>query len=553
VVLLVGYVGILALFAPSTPLWQFLFVFHALAWRLWYSIGLGVILRQQSSIKAWTRHFVKYGESPEEAWRQWKGMYHLSMSMCWTSFIAAAWKLYTTPSDWGYGMVAIRHVIGAALVALQIWTSFSIYESLTEFGWFFGDFFFDHAPKLTYGGIYRYLNNPERVLGLAGVWGVVFITNSKSIFFLALLSHMLTLGFIQYVEKPHMQKLYGQSLRKEAGLTKTLRKSLPPPLKSWQGSVDKVLGETGHFVEEFLDAARPKLAAGVSSFVRDTTALFQQYPARLTVTLVAPDLAGYNPKDYNVEIEGEPSQSLSASAESLDGNTSKPLQFQYGAPIRVKWTAPANHSPKDWIGLYQVADNSSRDVTRLASAGRWIPTSRNEYDSSIADSGIVESDVPTGQTSNEGTPLVKGEMVFSGDKLFWQHGTYEFRYHHDGKHNVMAISRPFSIRLSRFDEDDTEGPLKSEVELALLPVVRNCFDRDPEIAPDSVEDGFGGVVERDSKYAKRVVYAIKQMFGVEFAEGVVVSDGCVRNLGWRICNAKKVLVSITLPLGEGLG
>jgi hypothetical protein len=32
-------------------------------------------------------------------------------------------------------------------------------------------------------------------------------------------------------------------------------------------------------------------------------------------------------------------------------------------------------------------------------------------------------------------------------------------------------------------------------------------------------------------------------FGVEFAPEVVRSDGNVRNLAWRICNAKRVLVS----------
>lgn len=32
-------------------------------------------------------------------------------------------------------------------------------------------------------------------------------------------------------------------------------------------------------------------------------------------------------------------------------------------------------------------------------------------------------------------------------------------------------------------------------------------------------------------------------FGIEFAPEVVQADGTVRNLAWRICNAKKVLVS----------
>lgn len=565
VLLLQGCAILLTAFTPSTPIFQAVFVFNALAWRVWYTIGLGIILDHQSNQKMWTRHFVKFGDSTHEAWRQWKGVYYLSMTMCYVSFIAASWKMYSFPSDWAYGLVLLKHVLGAGLVALQVWTAVSVYESLGEFGWFFGDFFFDHAPKLTYSGIYRYLNNPERIIGLAGIWGAVLITGSRAIFFLALSSHMLTLGFIQFVEKPHMQKLYGRNLRKEAGLTKSLKplgRSLPPPLKSLHGSVGQVLGDTSNFVEEFLEAARPKLAAGVSSFVKDTTALFSQYPARLTLTRLAPDLAGYDPKDYSISIEGTPS-TIPAARDKATGKEGpaarlptqrrsdfKPLLFEYGAPIKVKWTAPANHSRKDWVGLYMVSDNASRDATRIPSAGRWTATTPNEYDSTTADFGILISEQPVpGIERDDGITqnYVHGEMVFSGDKLWWTHGVFEFRYHHDGKHNVMAISLPFEVRIGRFDEDDIEvdsnGLIRTAVEEALLPVVRNCFDRDPDIAPTSVDESFGALVERDSKYAKRVVFAVHQMFGIEFAPGVVLADGNVRNLAWRICNAKQVLVS----------
>lgn len=34
-------------------------------------------------------------------------------------------------------------------------------------------------------------------------------------------------------------------------------------------------------------------------------------------------------------------------------------------------------------------------------------------------------------------------------------------------------------------------------------------------------------------------------FGVDFAPGVVQADGNVKKLAWRICNAKRVLVSLT--------
>lgn len=564
VLLLQAFMFILTLVTPSTPAYQGFFLLNALVWRLWYSVGLGIILDKQSNHKMWTRHFVKWGEGTEEAWRQWKGLYHLSMTMCYASFIAATWKMYSFPEDWAYGLVLLKHVLGAGLVTLQVWTAISVYESLGEFGWFFGDFFFDKGPKLTYSGIYRYLNNPERIIGLAGIWGAVLITWSPAIFFLALVSHSLTLAFIQLVEKPHMQKLYGRHLRPEAGLSKSLRRSLPPPFQKIQGSVDKVLSDTTHFVEEFLDSARPVLAAGVSSIFRETTTLFSQYPARITLTRIAPDLAGYDPRDYSIEIEGTSSTVLSGSERvtGKEGVTArfpqertdeyKPLIFEYGAPIKVKWTAPANHSKGDWVGLYMVADNASREVTRVSSAGRWVATVPNEYEDVPADKGIlVSNQLVSGAKRNDGSThdYMRGEMVFEGDKLWWTQGVFEFRYHHDGKHNVMAISLPFEIEIPRFgDEDlqvDSNGLVRNAVENALLPVVRNCFDRDPEIAPNTVDESFGALVERDGKYAKRVVFAVHRMFGLELAPGVVLADGNVKKLAWRICVAKQALVSLS--------
>lgn len=573
------------LLTPATPFYQIIFVAHAVAWRLWYSIGLGIILNEQSNRKRWTRHFIKYGESTEEAWRQWKGLSHLSCTMCYASFIAAAWKMYALPPDWEYGLALLRHVLGAAAVALQIWTDISIYESLGEFGWFFGDFFFDQAPKLNYSGIYRFLNQPERFLGLAGIWGAVIITWSKAIFFIALLSHILILLQIQLVERPHMQKLYGQSIRQDSGISKTIKRSLPAPFQQWHGNMDRVLGDTVDFVEDFIDAARPKLAAGVGTIVKDATNLFKSYPARISITRLAPDLAGLNPKDYSLEVSGEPSSALaererrtgregeSARGPALKYASFNTLLFEYGAPIKVRWTAPLNHGKKDWIGLYMVSDNASRDVTGVASQGRWIATNPGAYDSVRAESGILVADrLVAGATRTDGEQkdFFEGEMQFAGDKLWWTTGVFELRYHHDGKHNVMAISLPFEIRIGRFDEDDVEilqhttvangdgsgsigeSSLRAAVEQALLPTVRNCFDRDPDVAPETVDEGFGGLVERDGKFARRVVFAVHQIFGIEFAPEVVQADGCVRNLAWRVVNAKKVLVSLFLLSAFGV-
>ena len=84
-----------------------------------------------------------------------------------------------------------------------------------------------------------------------------------------------------------------------------------------------------------------------------------------------------------------------------------------------------------------------------------------------------------------------------------------------------------------------------------LPVVQNCFDRDADTAPRTADEQFGTALERQGKYARRVVYAIQQMFGIEFAPEVVQADGNVRNLAWRICNAKKVLAPYSMSHSKG--
>ncbi|KAF8473459.1 phosphatidylethanolamine methyltransferase [Kalaharituber pfeilii] len=555
--LLLLYVTFLTLFTPDTAAAKFLFVLHAAAWRLWYSAGIGAVLNAQSKGKAWIRHFVRVGEGRREAWGEWKGMYHMSLVGCWASFFAAGYKCYNVPDYWGYGngFALLTHTIGVMLIALQVWTAASIYESLGEFGWFYGDFFFDQQPKLTYSGIYRYLNNPERLIGCAALWGVVLITSSAPILLLALGSHVCILLFIQLVERPHMEKLYGKQLRREAGLR-----------------VDRVLNETQDLVEDFLLQAGPILEQGVAGFVKDTRLMLSQYPARLSITRLADDLKDYDMNLYTLEIVNSNKKALySDPIDPSNGRTKhtnsdyQSLAVGYGEPIRVKWTAARNHSKKDWIGLYRIADNNSREVTKIASMGRWVAVCKDQYDTEQAAAGCVTSDIP--DVNAAGQDIVTGEVVFEGDKSFWVEGSYEFRYHHGGKHSVMAISRPFDVVVPKVadlplpsDEHHDHDPMLANVswtsdavmrgvEVHLLPIVQNCFDRDESKgAPTDVDDEFGfGVAGRDGlKYAERVVYAVKSMFGVDFAPDVVQADGTVARLSWRICNARKVLAPFSM-------
>ncbi|KAJ1564525.1 phosphatidylethanolamine N-methyltransferase, partial [Nowakowskiella sp. JEL0078] len=156
------------------------------------------------------------------------------------------------------------------LIALHIWTAVSIYQVLGDFGWFYGDFFIDEllyrqksrpaklqqsAHKKTwhnrqptlqflrYTGIYRFLNNPEKIMGHAAFWGLSLITSSWVLFGLTLFGQISNWLFLQYVERPHMKRLYGEEqVRQESGVQKVLRKEVK--------RVEKVVG----LVVEKIDA-----------------------------------------------------------------------------------------------------------------------------------------------------------------------------------------------------------------------------------------------------------------------------------------------------------
>jgi hypothetical protein len=110
----------------------------------------------------------------------------------------------------------------------------------------------------------------------------------------------------------HMRKLYGNAIRKEAGITKTLRKvatknarRAPPELqrvyKEVQGTFEKFYEETAEAFEEFLgrcmretlliplgrifaDASGCLAAPLVTHYVQDTKCLIQQSREKLLIT-----------------------------------------------------------------------------------------------------------------------------------------------------------------------------------------------------------------------------------------------------------------------------
>ncbi|TKA54854.1 hypothetical protein B0A53_02663 [Rhodotorula sp. CCFEE 5036] len=473
---------------------------HALGWRAFHSFALGLALKKQSERRWIVRHFIKHyhyerdGNAVRDAFDNWKAIYNLSLCMTYVSFVALAWKCYNIPSDWSYGAVIVRHTLGLLLLALQAWSSAETYEVLGPFGWFYGDFWIpDYPHELAVTGIYRFLNNPERSMGGAAFIGIALIAGSKLALAQALINIAAHWWFLSAVENPHMQRLYGNTLRKDAGVTKTLRNAvrrashtdgragsgkvrkdlierISKNVREVQGTVEKVFEETADAVEEFINKSAP----AVKGYVKDTKILLQQSGERFVISRVANDLASYDSSQYSLTLRPSAFPPLVPHAST---SSAPALRYHLGEPIHVKWTAPSNHSRRDWIGVYRLGANKDTLVTKVSSQGKWCGVYSKEWEGDRYE-GVGGGEAPEyGEIS--ASKRARGAIVFKGKKLPWKTGQYEFRYHHDGKHSVVAISQPFEVFVDR--PTDYEDP--ESVHTALTHIVSKTLALDAEVVP----------------------------------------------------------------------
>lgn len=203
-----------------------------------------------------------------------------------------------------------------------------------------------------------------------------------------------------------MEKLYGDQIRKEAGLTKTLRTATQKmPTKNLKPSlhVPNILFTTTASIKNLsIDTASIRNnSEELNSAITDDTDEISEYRLKLS--------------------------HLPVSSKSNN-------RFTLGERIKLDWYAPLCHGPKDWIGIYRVTANPRKEITSVRARGKWF------YVNAISDDKNDELLFPPQvQLKTHGT------IIFSGEKLPWHEGTYEIRYHHDGLYNVMAKSIPFEI------------------------------------------------------------------------------------------------------------
>eukprot|EP00939_MAST-03C_sp_MAST-3C-sp1_P005034 g5034.t1 len=246
---------------------------HVLFWRLLRTLVSGFVLDRQAKTKWWSSR----AKSVDAAFDSWKQLSNLLTTMCGVSFLIASVYLYepldaTTAGAVMYWTAAEIFCVlgGGMLIWLNHWSNCEVEGVIGEFGWFFGDFFYEDGPpdgvagvdcELSYSGIYRYLNNPDALFGFAGFYGIALICHSWTLAFLAAFAQILNLGFIYLVEIPHTKRMHKARYRSKNPTLRRVTDTATRVRRTAAATVHKIRDRAESAAEDIVDTIAKKVSS----------------------------------------------------------------------------------------------------------------------------------------------------------------------------------------------------------------------------------------------------------------------------------------------------
>ncbi|CAL9735633.1 phosphatidylethanolamine N-methyltransferase [Monosporozyma servazzii] len=421
-----GFIGWYLIYSPSDKiLFQLTFAIKLLSWGL-----ISCILWKQHVSKWFTKLYLSNGYTQVYSYQQWQFLYNFSQSISYCLLsIQTINKMALIYSKQSIKNDMNEILFGLLLIVLQIWCNQEIRSAISDFGWFYGDFFLSNYithKKLTSQGIYKYLNDPETILGVSGVWGTVLMTqfNIENII-LATLWTITNFILIKFIERPHLIKLYGDdNANRQSGLQRTLLTM--KPIRRVSELVDNV--------EKMIIRNLLKNNNSSSDPQQQEENLFVSSTNNNKSNSDLVEFATAKNKDWNDVVE----HALYKVNKTMKHNCELKLlsikdSLILPHEITLHWKIPKElFHKKDWIGLYKVIDTQNNyKYTKVSSNEHWKYIGSN--------------------FTNQNDECIEGDIIFDHNLLYFEQGVFEFRYHSNGSHRVMSISSTFEIQWPQFN------------------------------------------------------------------------------------------------------
>lgn len=216
---------------------KWLFTLNFVVWRLAYNVGIGWLLYHQSN-GGWVTEFVEKhlsgngllsrllnlmerdslqagaknsADQYPVTFRSWLAFRFFVDAILATDFAAYAafclvhWEVPSLSLT-----TVLAYAIGGFLCFFGLWAKMDSYRVVRDFAWYWGDFFFllHSGKELTFDRVFMLSPHPMYTIGYSFFYGAALITQSHTVLYVSLLGHLCQLAFLQYVENPHIEKIY---------------------------------------------------------------------------------------------------------------------------------------------------------------------------------------------------------------------------------------------------------------------------------------------------------------------------------------------------------